>query len=634
MHRSPEGAGPLTAAWPAISDPQQLVETLDDARDRLARAWSTPPATLPGELAAAARADLSTSWPRPLARHFRRYHATGERMPYEQRVRDLQARLTRAAVMAWAGSESGTPDSSDGGWLDEVADGVYLLCELSTWAWVAHDDAHEASGAVLPDTDRPYLDLGAGEIAAQLAWIDLLLGDALDQQVPGLRARMRLETRRRAVDPFLERLDWHWLGLDGDVHNWNPWIHGNLLTAALLMEPDRERRARIVARVIEGLDRYLAWLPADGAVDEGFSYWWDGAGRCLEALELLEQASGGRLVADVPVLRSTLAFPRRLHLGGAFFVNAGDGAARAKDSIVWEVLLPWARRFGDAATAAHAEAMAAAAPAAPPSSAGIHRVLRRLATRAASAPHNAPAPADGWDRIDSAQIAVARASGVAASLKGGHNGEHHNHLDLGSVIVAVDGVPLVVDAGQPTYTAETFGPNRYRARAMQSLWHSTPAPGGLMQGIGSRYTARGAHAASAAASRESLELAGAYDLPAGSSWLRSLTVDPDGRVEVIDEWEIPGGTAETTCVHLLLAGTVERHDGGARVSPRGIPGTGGGRSLRLHWPSGAAAQFEDWELEDPLLAAVWGERLTRLTLDAGTDARSHGRLRVSMEAQP
>ena len=52
-----------------------------------------------------------------------------------------------------------------------------------------------------------------------LAWIDHLLGTALDRRVPGIRARIRHEARVRVIDPFVRRRDWHWLGLDGDVHN-------------------------------------------------------------------------------------------------------------------------------------------------------------------------------------------------------------------------------------------------------------------------------------------------------------------------------------------------------------------------------------------------------------------------------
>ncbi|PEF36186.1 heparinase, partial [Bacillus sp. AFS094228] len=109
------------------------------------------------------------------------------------------------------------------------------------------------------------------------------------------------------------------------VHNWNPWIHSNIIVAALLLVDDPELQAEVVARCIEGLDRFLASIPTDGAIDEGFAYWWNGAGRALEGLALLEEASGGVLNPDLPVIRALVAFPHRMHLGHRWFLNVADG---------------------------------------------------------------------------------------------------------------------------------------------------------------------------------------------------------------------------------------------------------------------------------------------------------------------
>ncbi len=68
-----------------------------------------------------------------------------------------------------------------------MIDGAYLLCEQSSWSWAAHDDVFTRAGDVVPDRSRPYLDLGAGEVAAQLAWLDHVLGEQLDERAPGLR---------------------------------------------------------------------------------------------------------------------------------------------------------------------------------------------------------------------------------------------------------------------------------------------------------------------------------------------------------------------------------------------------------------------------------------------------------------
>ena len=384
-----------------------------------------------------------------------------------------------------------------GGCLDEVADGVRLLCEQSSWCWPAHDDTHRAHGSVLATVTDPFLDLGAGEVVAQLAWIDQVLGGALDERYPGLRARIRLEARVRVIEPFLRRRDWHWLGLDGDVHNWNPWIHGNVLVAALALVDDDVEREAVVRLAVEGLDRYVAVLPDDGAIDEGYAYWWNGACRALEALDLLAFATEGRWDAApaVPALRETVAFPHRMHLGGPWYVNLADGPARPPPPAVACAAPRGPRR----------RRRRGACPRRRAPGADVRRRDRARRVRSAAArahrprldrcrPRASPLPRDVW--LASTQVLLARpgagsAAGLSVVVKGGHNGEHHNHNDVGSFIVAVDGVPVVVDAGRPTYTAPTFGPDRYDIWTMQSSWHNVPEIAGTPQGVGAGCGVRG-----------------------------------------------------------------------------------------------------------------------------------------------
>ncbi len=414
-----------------------------------------------------------------------RYHRDGDREQYETALRARQLRLTHAVIAAASTLEPA--------WVDEVIDGLVLLCEQSTWCWPAHDDARAFSGAHLPDVHRPFVDLGAGEIAAQLAWADHVLGEQLDDAAPGLRARMRVEMRHRITDPFLARSDWHWLGTPGDVHNWNPWILGNIITAASHFEDDEQLRRDIVGRAIGALDTYVMALPLDGAIDEGYSYWWNGACRALEAVAFLDATWGGFEAGAIPALRATVDFPHLMHLGGDWFVNAGDGQARPPQDLPWHSLYA-------AATAIHASEARGFAVSrrlesglVATASAGLGRVLVALIDTgwAEASDGHRPLVRDVW--LGSTQIWLARQSagddaGLTAVLKGGHNGEHHNHLDVGSVTVAVDGVPVIVDPGRPTYTSLTFSDRRYEIWTMQSDWHSVPRIAGHAQGLGQTFS--------------------------------------------------------------------------------------------------------------------------------------------------
>ncbi|TAP45044.1 heparinase II/III family protein [Arthrobacter sp. S39] len=675
------GARPLASAWGTNASPSGLADLLAGGLSGLRirklgdAAWLGVSEAASAGLAAQAWTERGTAWPQPLVSHYARYFRDGNRTAYEGLVGARQQRLTRAVAMALlagrdggmvAGSGAGAGhastdagsvllggnDATGGGaaadWLDEVVDGVYLLCEQSSWSWAAHDDVFSRSGEVVPDKSRPYLDLGAGEVAAQLAWTDYVLGDSLDARAPGLRRRIRQETQERVINPFLDRMDWHWLGLDGDVHNWNPWIHTNLIAAALFLVDDPQLQAAAVARCIEGLDRFLASIPADGAIDEGFAYWWNGAGRALEGLALLEEATDGALDVDLPVVRQLVAFPHRMHLGGTWFLNVADGPARAASALPWDMLHRWALRLDDRDAAGHAASFVSGQPEA---TAGLGRVLHALlrgSEQGADEPAGGP-PLVPFAYLPSVQIMVARETagtdqGLLLAAKGGHNGEHHNHRDVGSVLVAVDGVPLLVDAGQPTYTAKTFSPERYEIRAMQSAWHSVPAPFGLEQGTGKDFAADVLQAPIPDNPTLALALGGAYGLRP-EQWIRTSSLDREARqVVVADRWDLPevpdNGTPDVDITY-LAAGTVRLgEDCSATILPDGIPAAdipfaGNGRGVRLRWEPGAAVVLVDeWLLDDPLLSDVWGARLTRLRFRLPEEHRPAGTFTLTVEATP
>ncbi|MDR7158272.1 heparinase II/III family protein [Arthrobacter sp. BE255] len=651
------GVRPLASAWGTNASPSGLADLLAGGLSGLRvrplgdAAWLGVSEAASSGLAAQARTEQGAAWPQPLVSHYARYFRDGNRTAYEGLVGARQQRLTRAVAMALLSGRDGgmvagggaAGDGADAEWLDEVVDGVYLLCEQSSWSWAAHDDVFSRSGEVVPDKSRPYLDLGAGEVAAQLAWTDYVLGDSLDARAPGLRRRIRQETQERVITPFLGRKDWHWLGLDGDVHNWNPWIHTNLIAAALFLVDDPQLQAATVARCIEGLDRFLASLPADGAIDEGFAYWWNGAGRALEGLALLEEATNGALDVDLPVVRQLVAFPHRMHLGGSWFLNVADGPARAASGLPWDMLHRWALRLDDRDAAGHAESFVSGQPVA---TAGLGRVLHALLrgteTRGAEACGHAPLVP--FTYLPSVQIMVARETagtdqGLLLAAKGGHNGEHHNHRDVGSLVVAVDGVPLLVDAGQPTYTAKTFSPDRYEIRAMQSAWHSVPAPFGLEQGTGRDFAAGVLQAPSPGKPTLRLALGAAYGMRP-EQWIRTSSLNrEDRRVVVADRWDLPevpaGGTPDVDITY-LAAGTLRLgEEGSATILPDGIPTAGNGSGLRLRWEPGAAVVLVDeWLLDDPLLSDVWGARLTRLRFRLPEEHRPAGTFTLTVEATP
>jgi hypothetical protein len=667
-------ASPLRQAWGLAVDPEDeygtgshaarragLPDALSRAFDRVGELVAVPrlapgggAADLPDELSAAlsapARSSATAPLPFPLLSQYARYWRDGTRTDYEDDVRQLGI-MTGEAVLA--GIATGETR-----WIDRAADGLMLLCELSTWCWVAHEQAHDRRGWMVPDRDSPVVDLGAAQTVQVLAWADLALGDALDVRVPGLRARIRREARIRVFEPYLARRDWHWL--HGAAHNWTGWIHQHLIAAALMLlddDGDREDRDAILALSIAQLDRYLSSFPADGGIDEGFSYYWNGACRLLEAIDLLITASDGLLpreaVARIGVVEALLRFPQRMELGEGWFVNVADGPARPPADQPWDVLHRWARALGAGDVAAQALAhRGSGAESLVHPQLGLGRVLVACgdsAWREADGQGAQPVlPSETW--LPGVQLLVARErggerGGLALAAKGGHNDEAHNHLDVGSYLVALDGSPVLIDLGQPTYTARTFTERRYEIWTMTSSWHNLPEIRGHQQGVGERFRAvevkpelgdpsAGETLGLRSGTALELELNEAYPAAAGlRSWRRVVALDRAAReVRIRDAWELESHSSSVSeppvVLHHVIAGSPLVH----------VPGllrvrTLSGAEVELRWNAElGAGSLELREIDDPLLAASWGAAVHRLSLEGA--GRGSVTVAVAPSAEP
>ncbi|MET7280593.1 heparinase II/III family protein [Kribbella sp. NPDC005582] len=581
----------IARRWHALS-PTIRSTALDSARARTGvpdlgqrEVWESRSAAAVLERAAADRAQ---PWPRLLLSDYARYWRDGVRTAYENPAGELRQR-TSTAVLAAAltGSEE---------YVDEAADGLLLLCEQTTWCWAAHESFASARGEVVPDLREPYLDLGAAETVEILAWADLVLGPALDKRVPGLRRRLRAEASQRVLEPFLTDRRWHWLGLDGHLHNWNPWIHGHVLVAALFLETDPVRRSRAVDLVVDGLDRYTRALPADGGCDEGYAYWWNGPARLASALELLDRITLGAFAPwRCAPLEEVARYPQRMALGDGWFVNVGDGPARPTPNQPWDVLHRWGRRLGDAEVIAQAAAHRDQSDAV----IGLGRRLFALVDdewqQAAVVPE--PLPRSSW--LPDVQLLVAREdSGWTLAVKGGHNDENHNHNDIGSFIAALDGTPVLVDLGQPTYTAISFSERRYEQWVVRSEWHNLPVVDGQEQAAGrecraTSFTIRGDGA--------DVDLSDAY--PSGNL-RRSVSLDEG--VRVVDTWAAGSSVVE----HFVIAGRPVEHEPG-----RLVVSSLGGRLAELRWDDSlGAGKLETRAVDDELLEQVWGPVVHRLII--------------------
>jgi len=563
------------------------------AADR--RYWGRVPRETREHLLAQTAPVSERPWPLLTATAYARFDADGDRQAYERPYLARRDKLAAAVITAVLTGDTSAAD---------ITDGVWLLCEESTWCLPAHQPGR------LPDPDNPHVDLFAAETAALLAWTALLTGELDD--------RIRREVKIRVLDPYRARDDWWWFGLSGggDLNNWTPWIHANLLIASLLLDDQPDRTA---TRAVAALDRYLDAVPDDGGCDEGASYWWRAGASLFECLQTLAEACGNDFGAfQLPKVKAIARYPMAAHIAGDVHVNFADGPIRPPGAVP-HLLYRFAARTGDAQLRQHALAMRpehAAYPISGPNS-SLGRVLAAVTDDewAAAPPAPFPAPLQSW--LPATGVLTAReregdTAGLFLAAKAGHNDESHNHNDVGSFIIAYNGRPLLIDPGAGTYTRQTFGPDRYQIWTMQSSWHNTPAPAGHPQAAGRAHRATDVSVSlSATAAELALDLAAAYPAAASArSWRRTLRLDRAAPlIAIYDSWELSQFSERSVCYLITaeepqLGGTTIRLPSGLTVD---IDATVDAASAsRIH--------VERRDLDDPQLRAIWGGHLYRITL--------------------
>jgi len=573
-------------------------------------AWTSLPADLQKGQVKLGEEYLGFDWPSLPATRFMEYERTGNRSKYEHisfRRREALGSLVIAECIEGRGR-----------FIDDIINGIWCICEESFWGVPAHNYIAGNPHAPLPDTANPVIDLFAGETAGLLAWTHYLLRPSLDAVSDIITDRIRRETKRRILDPFLERDDFWWMGFAGrSVNNWNPWCNSNCLTAALLLEEDATRRIEAVAKSMRSLDCFIDSYPADGGCDEGTSYWNRAGGSLFDCLELLYGASGGQInVYDEALIGEIGRYLYRTFISGDYYVNFADGGARVQ--IAANLVYRYGCRIGDPQLMALGSSAHRAQRSDPPAVGGsLLRRLPALFTYAEIDRHTAAPPYLRDVFLDSTGVMVAREQegsdrGLYVAAKGGHNAESHNHNDVGHFIVYAGGNPVIVDVGVGTYTAKTFGPERYDIWTMQSAYHNLPTVNGVQQHPGRGFAASGLEYSMDDSYAEfSLNIDPAYPDDAGiKSWRRRVRLERQGKASVIvaDSFVLEDASRDV----VLSLMTPHRPD----VS-EGTIILSGPPVVRLEFDaSKLVATFERIEVEDARLSGVWGEELFRILLSA------------------
>ena len=507
--------------------------------------WTTLPEELRADLIKRAEAILGTEWQTLSASVFLDYSRTGNRTSYEHPYFARRRRLTDLVL--------GEGMEAEGRFLDEIVNGIWLICDEAFWGVPAHLYLQKA-GVGLPDVTDPVVDLFAAETSATLSWISYLLGSRLDRSSPRVTERIRIEAKRRILDPVLQRTDFGWMGLKpghARLNNWNPWINSNCLATTLLLEQDSTRRLQLVQKICASLDEFLADYSPDGGCEEGPVYWQRSAASYFDCCWLLVSATNGAAnPLEHPFIAKMGQYIADVHIAGRFYVNYGD--AHMEDAPSPELVFRFGQQVHDrelqdfgafasnsAGLCSHGQSLQDALSAGLPSLARSNPDLLAVPSiqkgpRADALGRDSWYPALG---LMTAREQEGRETGFYLAVQAGNNGRSHGHNDTGSFIVFHNGEPVFIDVGVEAYTAKTFSAERYSIWTMQSAYHNLPTINGIMQHQGKKYCATDVrYESDDAQARLSMNLAAAYPPEAGvDRWLRELTLLRDKHLITVQE---------------------------------------------------------------------------------------------------
>lgn len=493
-----------------------------------------------------------------------------------------------------------------GRFLDQLINGVFHSCEMSSWAISAHVVLQHSHRA-LPSYDNHVFDLVSGDLGGLLSWIHYFMHDSFDKVDPEISRRLRHELQTRILDTYMNDDSFWWMARNykkgSMLNNWNPWCNSNALMCFMLLENDRDTLAKAVLATMESVDKFLNYIKADGACEEGPSYWGHATGKTLDYLELLSDITGGKVdIFQEPMIKNMGEYISRSYIGKGWVVNFADASARGDgDSYL-------IYRFGKAVESDEMKGFAALLYDSSTSPENGRDVFRTLASVAVDKDLRKTEPKHEsrfftW-YPETEFCYLSTTEGLFLAAKGGYNDESHNHNDAGSCSVWMDQTPILIDAGVGTYTRQTFSGERYSIWTMQSNYHNLPMINGVPEKNGRDFKATEVKAGK---NSFSANIATAYPKEAKvKKWIRSYSIKGK-QTQICDAFELEEAIASNV-INFMTWGEIDYSEKGkVNIKVNGV------EAVLQYDTKKFELSVEPKELTDSRLSSVWGKVIYRLS---------------------
>ena len=357
--------------------------------------------------------------------------------------------------------------TEDARYLKNIEARIRVILSLPTWVLPAHDRTLKGYKG-----EEVVVDLFSARMGGELATLLSIMEPVMDKT---LAADVKKAIFHHVITPIEEAVEgkcdpdrFWWLN---GTNNWNPVCKQGVITAALRVGMEKARIDRIIKLFFDNFEGYFNSFGSEGYCDEGIAYWGGSCGEYLIIAELLKEYDKRDVLSTEPRMLKAVMYPENIMMSPGFYPAYTDCAINAKPSKgtlqLRDILL--GKRKGFSSDLSLPE--------------GLTDLCMRLAYPIDNTPCEVKndAPYSAFPDAGAFVMRQMPGSSLAVSFKGGHNRESHNHNDVGTYILTVDGVPLVLDPGGEIYTGRTFGPGRYESKLLNSYGHSVPRIDGRLQ---------------------------------------------------------------------------------------------------------------------------------------------------------
>ena len=407
------------------------------------------------------------------------------------------------------------PDNEE--YYRRLVDTLWTYCNECTWAV---GDFRDYYGVTRHDYFPGLIDIGSASLGMTLAEIKYLFSDRLPKF---LIDRLTAELRRHIIDPYLNnRYFWEW-----HDNNWTSVCAGGV--GVVLMYEDPKTFYAMKSRLDASMKCYLDSFAEDGVCVEGSAYWGFGFGFYANYAWVLREFTEGRInLFDNPKVKAIAQFMQKIILDDHTLVTFSDvnptegywiGMPHMLKDVYGDEMEKLPADIATITVYQHFSFMLRCFIFYKPEYNATE--LNRNVTYVMKD--------KGW--------LTRRAPKYSFAAKGGHNGESHNHIDVGNFIFVHNDKQIICDMGAGSYSNGYHGKNRYNHFAPSAYAHNLP----IFDGVGESHIMKSAVIIDydEATEHAHCEFARAYNNPKVKQLDRSYDFKENG-VWVTDEFDYEG----------------------------------------------------------------------------------------------